>query len=569
MASSYIASLTEDRQKTLLLNKEEHLTCYQLLTEREYLDGDEWVSQIGNKDSADSLVRRRRFGKVNPEKMSKTILIVGETGTGKTTLINTMVNYILGVKFEDKVWFEITEEVTKSQAESQTSAITVYTVNTDGPTSLNIIDTPGFGATGPKGKEKDEKIAKDLLTLFSSYAGIERLASVGLVVKESQNRLTAAQQYIFDAILSIFGKNLESNIVVFITYSHGDHPDDALNAVNAADTPCARTPTGDPVHFLFNNGFPKKLKNIGAHPQKKYKKDWCLGENSMTDFLTFLDQTEEKSLRMTEDVLRQRGSLEACVINLQQRIAKEEAEQKILKDIEAILLTHKEKLDNNENFEIEVDELYIDAVAIKTILKQCNENATRCENCKENCHFPGCTLVSKDMLWMCQMMKRSNGDYLCKVCTGHCSYRNHTKDDKMFVQVTRKVKKTADNLRKEYEEKYGKDVDMKARTEEILLQSKNLQGKLVDECYDHIMCLQNISLKKEPQSIVVLLDGLITRLKENGQHEKANNLEEIRNRVPPVNPATQTFYKCLTSIRHTFEEISVTKTKTVVGAKHK
>ncbi|XP_062402496.1 uncharacterized protein LOC134093460 [Sardina pilchardus] len=545
--SSYIASLTEDKQKTLLLNKEEHLTCYQLLTEREYLDGNVWVSQIESKDSADSLVRRWRFGKVNPEKKSKTILIVGETGTGKTTLINTMVNYILGVKFEDKVWFEITEEVTKSQAESQTSAITVYTVNTDGPTSINIIDTPGFGATGPKGKEKDEKIAKDLLTLFSSYAGIERLASVGVVVKESQHRLTAAQQYIFDAILSIFGKNLERKIVAFITYSQEDHPEDALNAINAADIPCARTPKGDPVYFPFNNGFPNKLKNKGADAVKKYKTDWCLGENSMTDFLKFLDQTEEKGRRMTEDVLRQWKSLEACVINLQQRIAYEEEEQKKLKQIKAILLTQKERLDNNENFEIEVDELYIDAVAIKTVLKQCNENATRCENCKENCHFPGCTLVSKDMLWMCDMMKKSrNGDYLCKVCTRHCSYRNHTKDDKMFVQVIRKVKKTADNLRKEYEEKYGKGVDMKARTEEILLQSKKLQDKLVDECYDHIMCLQNIALKKEPQSIVVLLDFLITRLKENGQHEKANSLEEIRKRVPPSNSATQNLHKWLT-----------------------
>ncbi len=50
------------------------------------------------------------FGERDKNKPHKCILMAGETGTGKTTLINAMVNYMLGVKREDKVWFEITDD---------------------------------------------------------------------------------------------------------------------------------------------------------------------------------------------------------------------------------------------------------------------------------------------------------------------------------------------------------------------------------------------------------------------------------------------------------------------------
>ena len=35
------------------------------------------------------------------EKKSINLLVVGETGTGKTTLLNSMVNYLLGIKYDD------------------------------------------------------------------------------------------------------------------------------------------------------------------------------------------------------------------------------------------------------------------------------------------------------------------------------------------------------------------------------------------------------------------------------------------------------------------------------------
>ncbi len=59
------------------------------------------------------------------------IMVVGETGTGKTTIINGMMNYMLGVEWEDDFRLKLIDEpeTPEGQANSQTSLITAYTVH--------------------------------------------------------------------------------------------------------------------------------------------------------------------------------------------------------------------------------------------------------------------------------------------------------------------------------------------------------------------------------------------------------------------------------------------------------
>ena len=79
-------------------------------------------------------------------------MLVGATGAGKSTLINGMVNYILGVDWEDDFRFKlIADEGGTSQAHSQTKTITAYTIphqqGSPFEHTLTIVDTPGFGDT--------------------------------------------------------------------------------------------------------------------------------------------------------------------------------------------------------------------------------------------------------------------------------------------------------------------------------------------------------------------------------------------------------------------------------------
>ncbi|KAG8147427.1 hypothetical protein E2320_022760 [Naja naja] len=63
-----------------------------------------------------------QLGKENPEVPNKVILLMGATGCGKATLINGMINYILGVQWEDNFRFKLIHETTqRSKAGSRTS----------------------------------------------------------------------------------------------------------------------------------------------------------------------------------------------------------------------------------------------------------------------------------------------------------------------------------------------------------------------------------------------------------------------------------------------------------------
>lgn len=519
MAYMNISGFTEDQSKVIPLNTGGNRACYRLNTIREYLDGKHWKPQSENAARGDTDIRRWRFGEhLEEHKINKTILLVGQTGSGKTTLINTMVNYMIGVKFEDKVWFQITEEQQKVQTESQTSSVTVYQVHIKGnPISLTIIDTPGYGDT--RGQEHDKAITDNLRKLFESYGGIDTIDAVGLVVKSSENRLTDFQTYIFNSVLSLFGADIENNIVILMTYSDGLTPTDALAAIKR-EVKCAMDKDGYPVYFLFNNRQCEKYKE---RQTKQYEQIWNTGKDSMDEFFEFLQSVQGQSLKMTGDVLQMRKQAEACLRDLMSSIDLVKREEKELKDIKRIVKENKKNLDNNKNFTFEIERTVVEKVPVKNHFQNCDEEATCCKLCKKNCHFPGCTWVKK-LNW-CSVMSHGK----CTVCG--CSYVDHVKEHKLYMPITRKVRDTDEGLKKKYKDIHGKSMGMQQNIEEQLQAKKGEMSKLLDKAYNLITHLDEIALQKEPLDILKDINVLIKNLRDTNQLEKANKLEEIQNRA--------------------------------------
>ena len=56
-------------------------------------------------------------------------MVVGQTGCGKTTLLNSFINYLLGIEIDDDFRYEIIHEsFGTSQSISQTLEVIVYNI---------------------------------------------------------------------------------------------------------------------------------------------------------------------------------------------------------------------------------------------------------------------------------------------------------------------------------------------------------------------------------------------------------------------------------------------------------
>lgn len=467
---------------------------------------------------------KHTLGKRNPSKVNKTILLVGEAGAGKSTLLNALVNYAMGVKWEDNLWFEAAEDERYRQSESQTSDVNIYEIfGFEGvtlPYSLTIIDTPGFGCT--KTSDHDESIIKRLLECFRSKNGVQELNVVGLVMKSTDNRLNDRLKHVFDSVMSLFGKDVEKKLVALITNCHGNKPKNCLKALEAANVKYATDDNNQPVYFLFDNN----QKEERTEDTEVLKRSFDVSMKGLRHFSEFLNLSGPQEMMTTVAVLRERTRLTACIQNLQERIKDLELQQTEIQQCQEALRKCEQEMKNNENFTVEVDERFKEKENISGGLWGLlfYKGATCCTVCEENCHHPGC-----NMSWYpnhCEVMTSGH----CTSCAGKCPASAHVKGKWIYVSKTRTLLRTRQDMKRKYEENKTGGERQLSLLENL---NKKINGlveekdKCLEECYKLVMSLKEIALQGYTNNNAVYLDLLIEKMKEKGDTEKLRKLEEI------------------------------------------
>ena len=443
----------------------------------------------------------------------KVLMVVGATGAGKSTLIDGMANYVMGVKWEDNFRFKVTtDEGSRSQAESQTTNITAYTFHsTIKPFVLTIIDTPGFGDT--HGIKRDKEIKEQIHRFFSkgNRGGIDQLHGIGFVVQSSLPRLTPAQEYIFNAVLSIFGKDIIDNIFIMATFADSSEPA-VLEAVRKANIPYKES-------FQFNNiAIYASNKTSGFNFNTMF---WQMSCQGFDNFFSRFTLAEPKSLALTREVLKERQQLEGLIPSLQEQVRIGLSKLSDIEIHKRTLREHEADIQANKNFTYTVPIPKCDKVSLKGVF------TTNCLKCSFTCH-DSCAYSNDSDKAKCSAM--SNG--YCKRCPGRCRWSSHSNIPYRFVYRTVYETRTNDDLKKKCERAESGKVDVEATIKKFETKLEELQTtvlSLIQEAAQSIKRLEEIALKPNPLDELKYIDLLIQSEKDQQKPGYKSRVEQYQN----------------------------------------
>uniref|UniRef100_A0AC35GVB0 AIG1-type G domain-containing protein n=1 Tax=Panagrolaimus sp. PS1159 TaxID=55785 RepID=A0AC35GVB0_9BILA len=173
---------------------------------------------------------------------SLNILVLGQSGTGKSTMVNSISNYLtyenleealnvnrpvclIPSKFtlmdddfrEKKVSIGAPEENEGGgdAGESSTKKPRVYTFK-NAEQTINIIDVPGIGDTA--GTEQDQENTKMILEALNEFT---ELHAICILLKSTDTRITPEYKYCLSELLMHLHKNALSNVVFVFTHTRG------------------------------------------------------------------------------------------------------------------------------------------------------------------------------------------------------------------------------------------------------------------------------------------------------------------------------------------------------------
>ena len=345
------------------------------------------------------------------EDASHTLLVFGETGAGKTSLLNTLVNYILKISPNDKLRYFL-DQKTKlvSEAKSQTSTVVIHNIRShNGYPPLRIVDTPGFGDT--EGIERDQEITDRIEEAFQKK--IKSLTGICVVAKNSDVRLNQKQKYIFQKIMDMFGKEYNENWIFCITFCIGVDDSQAESCLNEF---FKRNIKGVPNAFKFNNSAFFNHLNKGPQIEAFFE----LGLNSFEYLMKKIRKMKEKNILTSLEVMRFRRSLREKAgdfLNLQ------EQNKELISKMKKI----QSDLENVEQFQDFQDK---ESLKITTIPIYNNNNSVSCLKCCFSC-IEECNNINDSNIINCSAMDQSK---CCIFCPGKCPANFHIVIPYKFIE---------------------------------------------------------------------------------------------------------------------------------------
>ncbi|KAG0725375.1 hypothetical protein GWK47_004713 [Chionoecetes opilio] len=169
-------------------------------------------------------IKRIYFGFKSSLEGEKVIILIGNEGSGKTTLVSLAANLLNGIETaDDKQVLDTMEQI----HEKSRTSMTAYTFCfAEGQTPITIIDTPGLKDI--TGTEKNIPV-QALRTFFTSGSNIQ-LHAIGYVVSSTAIYLTSSEHHMIDFLIEQYGHGISTNVIKIVTFAETvkNYPDNDI-----------------------------------------------------------------------------------------------------------------------------------------------------------------------------------------------------------------------------------------------------------------------------------------------------------------------------------------------------
>ena len=385
-------------------------------------------------------------------------MMLGRSGSGKTSLINLLVNLFLDQDFYDERIFTISQQKTltspngivafdvilsctidefkskqsdnmiSGQAASQTKVCNVYDIEYKG-VHLTVIDTPGIGDT--QGIDQDKKNMKMVIETIISTNGLDALC---VVHNATDCRENSVIRYMVGEILYVMPPTFISNLFLCFSNCGNGAKLDARDCLSAFNVPFSRSLQFE-SSSLVN---PKLSRNHGIRmaedTEKRYGKSWSRNKKQSNKLMDGIDQIDSISIedfivtsswRMVfEEYINIYLTVSSTIHNTQEKIVTSHSRIRVLE----------ERKEAYKGYDVKVKESKINtsAVTSKTIksVSVSPSKIMQCMKCLKVCHN-GCHDEEKKHADGFEKIKciAFNGKPTCNVCSHSISEHTlgHTK----------------------------------------------------------------------------------------------------------------------------------------------